>query len=164
MLNTLFGESVAKVSKTPGRTRQINIFKAKNSKGKDVCYFADLPGYGYAKMSKDMQRTIETFLEMYLARRSNLKLLVLLADSRREPLASDAGVLEYAEDRENRPYKILMVATKVDKLNTMESVVNIKRLQEAYGLPPGHPVSFSAISGQGKKEIWSYIRQAAAAG
>lgn len=55
----------------------------------------------------------QTFLEMYLARRSNLKLLVLLADSRREPLASDAGVLEYAEDRENRPYKILMVATKV---------------------------------------------------
>ena len=56
----------------------------------------------------------QTFLEMYLARRSNLKLLVLLADSRREPLASDAGVLEYAEDRENRPYKILMVATKVE--------------------------------------------------
>lgn len=46
----------------------------------------------------------------------------------------------------------------------MESVVNIKRLQEAYDLPPGHPVSFSAISGQGKKEIWSYIRQAAATG
>lgn len=53
---------------------------------------------------------------------------------------------------------------QVDKLNTMESVVNIKRLQEAFDLPPGHPVSFSAISGQGKKEIWSYIRQAAAAG
>lgn len=50
---------------------------------------------------------------MYLERRSNLKLLILLADSRREPLASDAGVLEYAEDKEDRLYKILMVATKV---------------------------------------------------
>lgn len=50
---------------------------------------------------------------MYLERRSNLKLLVLLADSRREPLASDAGVLEYAEDKEDRLYQILMVATKV---------------------------------------------------
>ncbi|CAM9401690.1 unnamed protein product [Ectocarpus sp. 12 AP-2014] len=163
MLNTLFGEPVAKVSKTPGRTRKINIFKAKNGNDKDVCYFADLPGYGYAKMSKDKQRTIEKFLGMYLERRSNLKLLILLADSRREPLASDAGVLEYAEDKEDRLYKILLVATKVDKLNTMESVVNIKRLQEAFELPPGLPVSFSAITGQGKKEIWSYIRQAAAA-
>eukprot|EP00903_Cladosiphon_okamuranus_P013073 g12194.t1 len=153
MLNTLFGEAVAKVSKTPGRTRQINIFKAKNSNDKDVCYFADLPGYGYAKMSKDKQRTIEKFLDMYLERRSNLKLLILLADSRREPLASDAGVLEYAEDKEDRLYKILLVATKVDKLSTMESVVNIKRLQEAFELPPGLPVSFSAVTGQGKKEI-----------
>lgn len=50
---------------------------------------------------------------MYLERRSNLKLLVLLADSRREPLAADAGVLQYAEDKEDRLYKILMVATKV---------------------------------------------------
>lgn len=50
---------------------------------------------------------------MYLARRANLKLLILLADSRREPQASDAGVLEYAEDKEDRPYKILLVATKV---------------------------------------------------
>ncbi|CAN0395200.1 unnamed protein product [Ascophyllum nodosum] len=62
MLNTLFGESVAKVSKTPGRTRHINIFKAKNSKGKDVCCFADLPGYGYAKIGKEQQRTIEVRL------------------------------------------------------------------------------------------------------
>lgn len=52
-------------------------------------------------------------MEMYLARRANLKLLVLLVDSRREPLSADAGVLEYAEDREDRPYKILVVATKV---------------------------------------------------
>ncbi len=54
-------------------------------------------------------------------------------------------------------------ADKVDKLNAMESAVNIKRLQEAFELPPGLPVSFSAVTGQGKKEIWSYIRQAAAA-
>lgn len=60
-----------------------------------------------------MAAASKTFLELYLARRANLKLLVLLADSRREPLPSDAGVLEYAEDREDRPYKILMVATKV---------------------------------------------------
>ncbi|CAN0301682.1 unnamed protein product, partial [Hapterophycus canaliculatus] len=85
---------------------------AKNSNDKDVCYFADLPGYGYAKMSKDKQRTIEKFLGMYLERRSNLKLLILLADSRREPLASDAGVLEYAENKEDRLYQILLVATK----------------------------------------------------
>ena len=56
---------------------------------------------------------LQKFLGMYLERRSNLKLLILLADSRREPLASDAGVLEYAEDKEDRLYKILMVATKV---------------------------------------------------
>lgn len=54
---------------------------------------------------------------MYLERRSNLKLLVLLADSRREPLAADAGVLEYAEDKEDRLYKILLVATKVETLS-----------------------------------------------
>eukprot|EP00752_Nemacystus_decipiens_P010986 g9763.t1 len=147
MLNTLFGEAVAKVSKTPGRTRQINIFKAKNSNDKDVCYFADLPGYGYAKMSKDKQRTIEKFLGMYLERRSNLKLLILLADSRREPLASDAGVLEYAEDKEDRLYKILLVATKVDKLSTMESAVNIKRLREAFELPP-EAMDSSGVAGR----------------
>lgn len=60
-----------------------------------------------------LPRRVQTFMEMYLARRANLKLLVLLVDSRREPLSADAGVLEYAEDREDRPYKILVVATKV---------------------------------------------------
>lgn len=61
------------------------------------------------------------------------------------------------------PFNLASNFDKVDKLNTMESAVNIKRLQEAFELPPGLPVSFSAVTGQGKKEIWSYIRQAAAA-
>ncbi len=60
----------------------------------------------------------QKFLGMYLERRSNLKLLVLLADSRREPLAADAGVLRYAEDKEDRLYKILLVATKVCRMRS----------------------------------------------
>ncbi|CAM9517368.1 unnamed protein product [Discosporangium mesarthrocarpum] len=160
MLNTLFGESVAKVSKTPGRTRQINIFKAKNERNKEICYFADLPGYGYAKMSKDKQRNVETFLEKYLARRSNLKLLILLVDSRREPLESDLAIAEYVAQGGSR-FKLLVVSTKVDKLNAMETFVNIKRLREAFELPEDLPVMFSATSGKGKNDVWAYIKEAA---
>lgn len=63
----------------------------------------------------------QKFLGMYLERRSNLKLLILLADSRREPLSADAGVLEYAEDKEDRLYKILLVATKVSSAEASHS-------------------------------------------
>ena len=93
MLNTLAGpgQKPALVSKMPGRTQRINLFRVGDSKG-PFCCFADLPGYGYAKISQEKQRGIEGFLQKYLAERVSLDLVVLLVDSRREPQEADIEV------------------------------------------------------------------------
>ncbi|CAM9508600.1 unnamed protein product [Chrysoparadoxa australica] len=159
LLNCLFGEKVAKVSKTPGRTQQINLFSAKTNTGKDACWFADLPGYGYAKIGKEDQRGIEASLMKYLNNRSNLRLLVLLVDSRREPLEMDESILAFAAGAEVT-FQVLVVATKVDKLKPMEALINIKRIQDGFGLPSDFPIPFSIVTGEGRGQVWQYIREA----
>jgi GTP-binding protein len=159
MLNCLFGERAAKVSKTPGRTQLINIFSAKAAGGKEVARFADLPGYGYAKVAKEDQRAISGFLMQYLKHRTQLKLLILLVDSRRDALDIDADILDFAADT-NAKFKVCVVATKVDKLSAMQAAVNLAAIREGFSLPDELPLPFSSVTGKGKKELWSYIKEA----
>ncbi|KAG5178122.1 P-loop containing nucleoside triphosphate hydrolase protein, partial [Tribonema minus] len=165
MLNCLFGERAAKVrfvvSKTPGRTQLINIFSARGGAGgaRELCRFADLPGYGYAKLAKEDMRAIEGFLMQYLERRAQLKLLILLVDARRDALDSDAEILDFAADM-GVGFRVLVVATKVDKLSAMEAALNLARIRDGFGLPEELPLPFSAVTGQGRKEVWQYIREA----
>eukprot|EP00953_Heterococcus_sp_UTEX-ZZ885_P024921 13585-Heterococcus_DN1.PRE.2 len=158
MLNCLFGERAAKVSKTPGRTQLINIFSAKAG-GKEVARFADLPGYGYAKVAKEDQRAISGFLMQYLKHRAQLKLLILLVDSRRDALDIDADILDFTADT-NAHFKVCVVATKVDKLSALQCIVNLTAIREGFSLPDELPLPFSSVTGKGKKELWSYIKEA----
>ena len=159
MLNCLFGEKAAKVSKTPGRTQLINIFAARGAAGKEVCRFADLPGYGYAKVAKEDQRSIEGFLMQYLKHRTQLKLLVLLVDSRRDALESDASILDFAADN-GVDYKVVVVATKIDKLSSAVADINVMNIRNGLDLPDELPLPFSSMTGKGKKELWAYIKEA----
>src|SRR4029077_18555060 len=95
LLNALVGEKAAKVSQTPGRTRAINFFALLDPRQKPKLIFADLPGYGYAKISKSISAEWPKFIEPYLAFRQTLKLCVCLVDSNIPPQPSDAKLLEW---------------------------------------------------------------------
>lgn len=99
LLNTLTGlnKKVAIESKTPGRTQCINVFACGDRDG-TICNFADLPGYGYAKISKVLQDEISVFLRDYLGHRGALRCAVLLVDVRREPQGLDAGMISFLKD------------------------------------------------------------------
>lgn len=95
LLNCITGlnKDIAVESKVPGRTQCMNLFKCKDPDG-DICVFADLPGYGYAKISKDVQAEISRFVNEYLKKRGALKLTIVLIDIRREPQESDYNMIK----------------------------------------------------------------------
>src|SRR5579863_5721230 len=113
LLNALVGEKAARVSSTPGRTRAINFFALLDQAGRRRMMFADLPGYGYAKISKSISAEWPKFIEPYLAERETLALCVCLVDSNIPPRPPDQQLLEFltAVGRE-----FIVVATKIDRL------------------------------------------------
>src|SRR6201986_1511137 len=113
LLNALLGSKQAHVSSTPGRTRAINFFSITDSpqRQQPQMYFADLPGYGYAKISRSISAEWPKFIEPYLAERPSLALCVCLVDSKVPPQESDAKLIQYLKDV-GRNY--LVVATKAD--------------------------------------------------
>ncbi|AAZ44057.1 ribosome biogenesis GTP-binding protein YihA/YsxC [Mycoplasmopsis synoviae] len=112
LLNALTSKGLAKVSKTPGRTQLINFFENELNQ-----VYVDLPGYGYAKLSKDLKDKMMAMIEEYLLNRSNLKMLYLLIDSRLGFTKIDLEILSFLKEN-NLNYFI--VFTKIDKLNTKE--------------------------------------------
>lgn len=158
MLNCLTGNNkkVAVVSKTPGRTQQINLFKVHDSNG-PVAVLVDLPGYGYAKLPKALQSDIGAQVRQYLSDRPTLRLAVLLMDSRREPQKSDLNMMKYFRAA-NVP--LLVLGTKVDKLKLEEIEPNLGRLHQYFKLPEGMPVPFSSVTGMNKRAVWNAIRDA----
>src|ERR1035441_10688211 len=113
LLNALMGEKAAKVSQTPGRTRAINFFALLDRSERRKLVFADLPGYGYAKISKSISAGWPAFIEPYLAIRSTLKLCVCLVDSNVPPQESDRQLIDWLR-AEGRDYAV--VATKIDRV------------------------------------------------
>src|SRR3954467_7292308 len=114
LLNALVGEKAAKVSSTPGRTRAINFFQLTDEKERPRIVLSDLPGYGYAKISKSISAEWPKFIEPYLAERETLKLCVCLVDSNIPPQASDHQLITYFKQTQ-RPF--LVVGTKADRLS-----------------------------------------------
>src|SRR6201997_3065374 len=95
LLNALVGEKAAKVSSTPGRTRAINFFLILDESGKPRMQFADLPGYGYAKISKSISAEWPKFIEPYLAERGTLALCICLVDTNIPPQENDTQLITY---------------------------------------------------------------------
>lgn len=155
MLNALLGtRKAARVSRTPGRTQAINLFQLG-----DALVFADLPGYGYAKVPEATRREWGPMIERYLAQRQDLRLVVVLVDARRDAVAMD-GMLLYALVEADIPR--LVVATKVDKLKKQQRQRQLAALRREFQLPADQPVPFSSVTGEGVAEVWARIERACA--
>ena len=157
LINKLIGASAAKVSSTPGRTRAINFFalhegNASNFKPKPALVFADLPGYGYAKISKSISAEWPKFIDPYLTEREQLALCICLVDSNIPPQDSDAQLLIFLRSLQ-RPH--LVVATKADRLSGNALTKSLKALKEALGEERILPVSTK--SENGVKSLWPEI-------
>lgn len=157
MINALLGSRDARVSSTPGRTRAINFFALadapweKKTGQKAQLIFADLPGYGYAKLSKSVSAEWPKFIEPYLRDRPTLALCVCLVDSTIPPRASDAQLQEFLQAAQ-RPY--LIVATKADRLSGNGRTQALRELRSAYG---EGVLLVSSKTGAGMKELWAGI-------
>ncbi len=158
LLNALVGEKAAKVSRTPGRTRAINFFLVLDERRRVRVMFADLPGYGYAKISKSITAGWPAFIEPYLARRDTLALCVCLVDANVPPQASDRQLFDWLSAA-GRAF--LVVATKVDRLSGNERTRNLAALKKCHELDEILPVS--AKTGYGLKELWARIESAGGA-
>ena len=158
LLNALVGSQVARVSSTPGRTRAINFFSlaATASAGRPRLILADLPGYGYAKISKSISAEWPKFIEPYLAERPTLALCICLVDSNIPPQAIDIQLTEFLRTIE-RPY--MVVATKADRLSGNGRAKAKQTLSRALGAD--NLLLCSAKTGLGMKELWSEIHRVA---
>jgi GTP-binding protein len=152
LLNTLTGEKSAKVSSTPGRTRAINFFALLDASQRRRLIFADLPGYGYAKISKSISEGWPAFIEPYLAMRSTLKLCICLVDANVPAQESDRQLIDWLR-AEGRDFAV--VATKIDRLSGNERTRNLLALKKGLELEEILPIS--AKTGVGVKELWARI-------
>jgi len=157
LLNTLVGEKTARVSQTPGRTRAINFFALLDPSQQRKLVFADLPGYGYAKISKSISAGWPEFIEPYLAIRSTLKLCVCLVDANVPAQESDRQLIDWLRAAER---DFAVVATKIDRLSGNQRTRNLLALKKGLELSELLPVS--AKTGYGLKELWARIETPAA--
>ena len=137
---------LAKVSQTPGKTKLINFFLIN-----DAFYLVDLPGYGYAKVSKKEQESWGKTIETYLTAREELKRVILLVDSRHKPTADDIMMYEW---RKHFDYDCIVIATKSDKLSNNELGKSRKLIKETLGLGSTDKFYFfSSLNKKGKDEL-----------
>jgi GTP-binding protein len=153
VINSLVGKKLARTSNTPGRTRSINFYEVRRAgQPNPELLFADLPGYGYAKVSREISADWARFVDPYLHQRSSLALCLALVDSNIPPQESDGQLLEFLSSK-GRPHVI--VATKCDRLSGNQLHQAMRTLGQSYGVPI---IAFSAKTGAGKDELWSQIR------
>lgn len=147
LINTLTNRrKLVKVSGTPGKTRLINFFIINNG-----FYFVDLPGYGYAKVSKSEKASWGQMMEKYLVNRPQLKKVVLLVDSRHKPTNDDIAMHEWIK---HYGYGVVVVATKKDKLTKNEIFKSNKLIRETLKMDKDEPlVFFSSLKKEGKEEL-----------
>jgi GTP-binding protein len=163
LLNALAGtRGLARVSSTPGRTRLVNFFRVSTERPggrkRDELYLVDLPGYGYAKASREVRESFEELALSYLVDRAPLRLAVFIVDARHEPSARDHQLREFLDGNE-LPWAL--AANKVDALSRSEARTRIKALEAGLGRTSAGVVPVSAEKGAGLGEIWSLIRAVA---
>lgn len=150
IINAILGRNIAKVSSSPGKTRLINFFLVN-----DNFYFVDLPGYGFAKVSKAEREKWRKMIERYFHTRENLKNVVLLVDSRHKPTQLDIMMKEWLEAL-GIPF--IVVGTKMDKLNQSEKAKAKKVIRETLNLDKNTPIFLtSAKEKTGIEELTKYL-------
>ncbi|MEO8649209.1 MAG: ribosome biogenesis GTP-binding protein YihA/YsxC [Acidobacteriota bacterium] len=151
LLNSLLQrKSLARTSNTPGRTQSINYFLVN-----DAIYFVDLPGYGYAKVSKAMRADWGRMAFDYLSGQPSLKLSIMLVDSRHPPTELDLQLHEWLRANEKEH---LVVATKSDKLSSNQLRKNRQVIEES--LRGIRVVDYSSQTGKGRDAVWAEIEAA----
>jgi GTP-binding protein len=157
LINALLGSKEAHTSSTPGRTRAINFFALHEGAGAKMklrpsLIFADLPGYGYAKISKSISAEWPSFIEPYLAEREQLALCICLVDTNIPPQASDTQLIEYFKQTQ-RPY--LVVGTKADRLSNNVLAKSIAALKREHGVD--EVIAISAKTNAGINVLWQRL-------
>ena len=155
LINSLVGSKIAKTSNTPGRTQMINFFEIRwPGRPRADVLFADLPGYGYAKVPKALSEQWPIFIEPYLIERAPLALCLCLVDANIPPQKMDAQLIEWLRhaDRE-----FLVVATKADRVGSrLHASLNALKQE----LAVDEIIPYSAKTGQGHEILWKAIRSA----
>jgi len=148
LINSLLGvRGLARTSSTPGRTQLINFFLINNA-----FHFVDLPGYGYARVPRDVQKLWGPMVEKYLATRPGLVLSIVITDSRHEPTELDLQMKEWLEAR-GKPF--IIVATKADKLSSNQLRASLNRASAVLG--SNELVAYSAVTRSGAARLWKEI-------
>ena len=151
LINALVNrKSLAKTSSSPGRTQIINFFRVN-----EKISLVDLPGYGYAKVPLEVRKTWKPMVESYLQTRQEIRLVVLILDARRGTSPDDLALLDWL-DYHGIP--CIIVLTKADKLSQIERARQKKTLAEISLLSGKTLLFFSAVTGEGKDELWKLIQ------
>lgn len=167
-------KSLVRTSSTPGSTRQINMFEAR-AQDAAVFHLIDLPGYGFAQRSKAETASWRRLIESYLTTRVTLACVVILVDVRRGVEKDDRELIDFVRAPHNvsrRPVQVIVVATKLDKLPRSSRRIELDKLRRAAFAPasstqaqPGEAapklIGFSAVTGEGRDELWAALRGAA---
>lgn len=152
LINSLVNrKNLARTSSTPGRTQIINFFRING-----LISFVDLPGYGYAKVPLEVRETWKPMVESYLQTRREICLVILILDARRAASPEDLALLDWL-DYHRIPS--LIVLTKADKLSQIERARQKKSLGEIPLLAGKSLSFFSAVTGEGKEELWGLIQK-----
>ena len=143
-------KSLARTSSQPGKTQTINYYNVN-----DLCYMVDLPGYGYAKVSKELAAKWMKMIETYLDTSEALRVVFLLIDIRHEPSKKDVEMYRLLYEKGFNP---LIIATKADKISKGAKDKQIALIRKTLGADKETPIlPFSALNRDGKEEIWEYI-------
>lgn len=143
-------KSLARTSSQPGKTQTINFYNVNKN-----LYFVDLPGYGYAKVSKGIQEKWGDMIEGYLRTSKQLKAVFLLIDIRHEPSANDKAMYDWIVYNGFNP---IIIATKLDKIKRSQIQKNVSLIRKGLDVRPGtNIIPYSALTKQGRDEIWEII-------
>ena len=151
LINALMNrKSLARTSAEPGKTQTINYYNVN-----DAFYLVDLPGYGYAKVSKEVKEKWGKMIERYLKRSKVLRAVFLLIDIRHDPSANDKMMYDWIVAQ---GYEPIIIATKLDKIKRSQVQKNVKAIKEGLGVLPGTTIiPFSSETKQGRDEIWELV-------
>ena len=138
-------KAFARVSGTPGRTREINFFKVN-----DQFVLADLPGYGYARIAKERKAEWRPLIEGYLSHSPKLRGVVQLLDVRHDPTEDDRQMLDFLAELE---MPTVVVLTKIDKLKPGAAQARVKEIGDSLRLDADQMIPFSAVTGAGRDEL-----------
>lgn len=142
--------NLVRTSSKPGKTRTLNFYLIN-----EAFHFVDVPGYGYAKVSKEEQAKWGKMMEEYFETRDQLRLVVLIVDIRHRPTEADVQMYNFAA---YLGHPVLIIATKLDKIGKTKRHQHIKQINKAFdGCDPNMIIPFSAETGENKEKIWNMM-------